>query len=747
MNREWITQEEGEIEIDLRHVKMQSAQAIRSVTDALVELITNSDDAYRNSGDSQNGKIIVEITRQRGDKAGTMVVKDRAGGLTLDEMKKKILRYGTFSADPGARGYMGRGAKDIVALGNAAFEAIKDNKVHRVELDSDFHCRSMKPVKAIDEDYKAHGLKPGKSGMIVTLEISRNHTVPFHDTLMRDLQRHYALRDILCRREVRLLDAKSGKEDVLRYIQPKGEKVRCDTYEFDSPYQGVKARLELYKAEDELSSDMQEGILITDGWAAYQVTRFASDFDEDPIARRFFGRLECSHIRHLQLEFEENRRQGKKPENNNPVDIVDPNRRRGLDCDNHPFVKKLFEWAEDILCSTVQDARDQESEKETRAASEETKKRLAALSKAVAEHLKEKVENETLTPQTPEEKAILEADGALLNPQFQRIEIGETKRLGYTVLSFGKDFDPENITIEVEGDGLKVDPKKPFLKPQKRDPEKLAAYFEITGIEVSPQVKLSIIHPNELIKPVVRLIEVIESKDPYANLQPGLFFEKQAYTVHHNGTRTLTFLARGRRFRTVNWNSQENVKSSRSEAISILRGGSLNVQKVAKDVWKGEVHVKGFGVGNSGIITLSITTNDGDEVANARVKVVEKENTDGATIKIELVWESAGKWRAEWDRANPNFLKVYAQHPVLCRYLGKQEDIRRTEEAAHFRILLAEIVADKVAQRILEKKIESNPREFEDPHKMFFRYSEEMTDFLPKAHEIMIPEKDVPRTG
>ena len=122
MARKYTIGEKYALEVDPRHLKMQSAQAIRSVLDALVELITNSDDAYRALGD-EKGRIIIEVTRRRGEKPGDIVVKDRAGGMTLEEMIEKILKYGSFSASNKSRGFMGRGAKDVVALGNAKFES------------------------------------------------------------------------------------------------------------------------------------------------------------------------------------------------------------------------------------------------------------------------------------------------------------------------------------------------------------------------------------------------------------------------------------------------------------------------------------------------------------------------------------------------------------------------------------------------------------------------------------------------
>ena len=104
MYRKWTIAEEKVVEADPRHFKLMSAQAIRSVVEALVELITNSDDAYRGLKD-QKGKIKIEVTRRRGGKSGDIIVKDRAGGMTIEEMKEKILKYGGYYAVDESRFY------------------------------------------------------------------------------------------------------------------------------------------------------------------------------------------------------------------------------------------------------------------------------------------------------------------------------------------------------------------------------------------------------------------------------------------------------------------------------------------------------------------------------------------------------------------------------------------------------------------------------------------------------------------
>lgn len=739
MDRKWTIVKEKDIEADLRLFKMTSAQAIRTVVEALVELITNSDDAYRGLGD-EKGKIIIEVTRRRGEKSGDILVKDRARGMTLKEMEEKILKYGGFYAMDKSRGFMGRGAKDVVALGNATFESIKNGKINHVEITSEFRTKIMEPMPARNEDYKQFGLKPGRGGMRVKLEVGKNHKVPQHETLCRDLQRHYALRDILRRRDILLRDAKSGQENSVTYTPPEGELIIDQVFNFPPPYEEAVAKLQLFKAPAELGTELHEGIIVCDDHTVHQVTRFSPDLDQDPVARRFFGRLDCKYIRTLQLEFEQFRKRGERHPDHNPVDIVDPNRRKGLEREGHPFVKTLFKWAEELLRKAVDKVKREESEQKQEVASAETNKRLRDLSKAVAQHLKERLEEKSLMPRTPEEEAALNREGVLLNPQFQRISVGEVRRMGYTVISFGEADDPEHVTVELDGEELNVTPLKPLLKPQRRNPDRLTAYFDVEGVAPTEKVTFTVRHKHELIAPVSRTLEVVEPEEPYTDRPDGIFFEKQNYTVHDNGTRTLTFVAKGKRFRAVNWALRDFVETTEPEAIAIMRGRALQVKKLANDLWRGEVHVRGRGIGKRSRITLSMPTEDGLETTNAIVEVVDKEPPSDVSIQIELVPESGGRWRAAWDRDNPNRLKVFGEHPTLARYLGCEEDGYPGQKHPHFRILLAEIVAGKVVERILEQEMDSNPTDFEEPNAYFFRHSDEMTSFLPIAHKIMISD-------
>ena len=112
-----------------RSSKLQAEQAMRGdVMRGLIELITNSDDSYENMekvGKKVSGLILIEVNR----KERTIIVKDRAEGMTYDEMLEKLFKRGSkneaFQSGTG-RGNKGTGAKDIWGLGPFQFESVKN---------------------------------------------------------------------------------------------------------------------------------------------------------------------------------------------------------------------------------------------------------------------------------------------------------------------------------------------------------------------------------------------------------------------------------------------------------------------------------------------------------------------------------------------------------------------------------------------------------------------------------------------
>src|SRR5262249_31901465 len=114
------------IQTDTRYLKHNRDYAIGDIYDALVELITNSDDSYnrlfrRGKREQDGGPIIVGHLEQRKGESSYIVIRDNAEGMDSDDMFRSLGRIGARESAEGNRGYMGRGAKDCTALGNLTY--------------------------------------------------------------------------------------------------------------------------------------------------------------------------------------------------------------------------------------------------------------------------------------------------------------------------------------------------------------------------------------------------------------------------------------------------------------------------------------------------------------------------------------------------------------------------------------------------------------------------------------------------
>ena len=90
-------------------------------------------------------------------------------------------------------------------------------------------------------------------------------------------------------------------------------------------------------------------------------------------------------------------------------------------------------------------------------------------------------------------------------------------------------------------------------------------------------------------------------------------------------------------------------------------------------------------------------------------------------------------------------LEIAARHPSLSRYLGSQSSGYPGQEKPHFRVLLAEIVADAVCSKIVVNREATGHYQDEDPDWNYFyhEYSKLMTEFLPMAHSLQLPPSEV----
>ena len=277
---------------------------------ALVELITNCDDAYnKRASDEQAKSGPIEISVTTGHGFPYLSIRDRAVGIDGQRLDEALGSYTSATSGEADRGYFGRGLKDgILALGDGEVESVLDHALHKAWLGIRhgypyYEAQHPVPASRAGDDGRAP-----KGGTTVRIKVNRpDVTPPTFQNLERQIPLHFMLRSILSNpaRAVVLTELSAGGETLrqkrLFYRYPPARLVLDNSLRlnrFEIPY-----RITVYEADNDLSTPRdagpyaEAGILITDGNAILDNT--LGRFDADPDAAVFFGRLECPHINTL----------------------------------------------------------------------------------------------------------------------------------------------------------------------------------------------------------------------------------------------------------------------------------------------------------------------------------------------------------------------------------------------------------------------------------------------------------------
>ncbi|HUC20392.1 MAG TPA: hypothetical protein VMR98_02775, partial [Candidatus Polarisedimenticolaceae bacterium] len=394
-----IKHEQQELIVTARGHKQNMDQAMRGkIERGLVELITNSDDSYRDLAESSlpvNGAIRIEVERRR-NQPSIVTIKDRAEGMNRDEMRTKLTKVGQrtsgFEKGMSRRGLLGRGSRDVASFGRVRFESIQDEKYNHFVIDSNLqtYFTDSRPLPADARTRKNMGVLKG-NGTKITVEVDNRFTVPAHDNFARMLSKYYSLRDIMSdpSRKVSLVDAGQGREDKLTYVYPEGEEVyNAEIKIKDYPEARGRLILKLHNTPfPQDKSPEREGILIKSGAAIHDCTHFG--LEPEPLAWRFSGYLFCPYIDQLLREYDDEEEQSSAHTNANPFRLLSPDR-DGLLSD-HPFTKALVRASRDVFESQIEQLRTKEDEGKRKVTNSRLSDRLKALSKSVSEIFAQKL--------------------------------------------------------------------------------------------------------------------------------------------------------------------------------------------------------------------------------------------------------------------------------------------------------------------------------------------------------------------
>jgi|TARA_B100001964_G_scaffold88408_1_gene99456 hypothetical protein len=308
------------IEYAGRTLRQDAQQAIRKdIIRALVELITNSDDSYRDlekAGHKHSGKIIIDVATIK--KKKRIRIRDEAEGMSLEKLINILKEYGgtqssSYSEDGAInRGLFGRGLKDsIVGLGEAkivSFHAgyysivnvnlMKDGRYY-VNADSD---KPQKNNRKVLQEYKIPfktqgGLDP--HGTIIDLKLNNNIPMPRFDTIQKHLSTHFQLRYIMQnpKRNIQLGDFRKKQKEI-EYHPPIGKPVFDNIIKTEK----TKINIELEIMRSSVALDAPEdnhpfsqgGLIITTHGIALDNTLFGHG--KRTYANHFFGKAEINEL-------------------------------------------------------------------------------------------------------------------------------------------------------------------------------------------------------------------------------------------------------------------------------------------------------------------------------------------------------------------------------------------------------------------------------------------------------------------
>ena len=379
-----MSKHSGQLKYTQRGFQQDAEEAMKGdVMRALIELITNADDAYDGKG---NGFIEISFKKSSDPYRGVFFVRDKAGGLEGSRMEDAFTNLGEKNvkavAEMGTRGLFGRGAKDIASLGRARFVSISSGKLssleinHRGEYDMEYFDSS--PTA---ESYLELGLETEESGLTAELYVHERHRIPSAVEMIEKLESNVQLRDLINRNVVVYIDERSNTRKKLEGLSPSGDLLL--DLEIQVPGYALPIRLNIFKLPNKemgpVDAYSRHGIVISGRGATYE-NSFLHFSGRQEIGW-FCGRLEAPEIHDLSRSFDE---EGGQTKQNNTRIIS--RIREGL-VREHPYWRSLCAAVEPHLKPLLDAVAEEEGVQRKEGA--KLRNRFNALSNALANKLQE----------------------------------------------------------------------------------------------------------------------------------------------------------------------------------------------------------------------------------------------------------------------------------------------------------------------------------------------------------------------
>ncbi len=473
-----------------RLVYEQAKATIKSLLDAVIELVTNSDDSFQilEQEKREIREAVIEIKISRALRGGCkeLVISDSASGMSREELLNEAIKFGgeTGGRQKGrkVRGFFGRGLKEsIIALGEGIILTRKDNENSAVRIWVEGQGRSTVPyyteitgseLKELSESYLhfPHGT------VVIINKIDPQFTLADYATFKRQITNHYALRDINSNlsREIKLNFTKEsrGKQsdltitEKIQFTEVNSKLVLNKKIELA---QGEEIQITLKEAEHSLEESPTSnpfalaGLLIKSEGAILENTLFK--YNNEPAALYFFGQVDVPGIA-------ERLRQDEM--------LVSPNR-IGLDW-RHEFLRKLKDIIEEELSVIVNNKKkelEQTNQSQVSNSNKELINKLRDLLNAFAKQ--EMLELEQLVE--PEE-----LDTIIIKPEITHLEVQKPKTLSiYVPIEIAETYPLDSLELTIDNQTILLNADNISFKQHKTHANLLVGHFTVTGTKLNEE--------------------------------------------------------------------------------------------------------------------------------------------------------------------------------------------------------------------------------------------------------------------
>lgn len=329
------------------------SRTVVGILDASVEIITNANDAYekweRMVGQKLERYIKVEVDYQN----HSLVVVDHALGMTGEELVRKMGTVGAYTSEEGIRGYMSRGAKDIISVGNITYTAIKSGRLSQVQLTTRQQFITSvvdRPVVADERDM----YHIPKNGVHVKVDLLKHIKIPALER-MSQISKYYSMRDIFSDPNTNVhvvvrdhLGTEVRNKRMIYEFPPVKAQPLIDTaFVVDGWGEESLTYLQVFELDEpekvsSISQYRDYGILVATPVAIHANEHFSSAVESHPKFCAIRGRLVCPYLDTLMKNLES---EVLDERNISPIIAAD---RSGLNS-NHPFRIDLYRQVSRML--------------------------------------------------------------------------------------------------------------------------------------------------------------------------------------------------------------------------------------------------------------------------------------------------------------------------------------------------------------------------------------------------------------